>query len=130
VAALLVALLAVGATLLRTTPGTQGLGRFYAGTWRGSVNTAARSIYGNVSGKEYLFELVMESDGNARLTTLDGHEDLLSGEGTWEAVDETGVTLHLVSKDIELTVVDDATLAAPAQAFGVGGFDTLHFEYS
>jgi hypothetical protein len=37
------------------------------------VNTAARSIYGNVSGKEYLFELVMESDGNARLTTLDGH---------------------------------------------------------
>jgi predicted RND superfamily exporter protein len=34
VAALLVALLAVGATLLRTTSGTQGLGRFYVGIWR------------------------------------------------------------------------------------------------
>lgn len=108
---------------------TDELAEFYAGTWRASVETSGNTVYGNVAGKEYMLDLVLEEDGTATVTPLEGHEDLLSGEGTWTASDESAVTVTLDGTAIELTVIDDATIEADPTDFGIDGFDVLTLEY-
>ena len=105
------------------------LAEFYAGTWRASVETSGNTVYGNVAGKEYMLDLVLEEDGTATVTPLEGHEDLLTGEGTWTASDESAVTITIDSTTIELTVIDDATIEADPTDFDIDGFDVLTFEY-
>ncbi len=105
------------------------LAKFFAGTWRASVETSGNTVYGNVAGKEPMLELVLTEDGTATVTPLEGHEDLLSGEGTWEAADDTAVTVKLDSADITLSVIDDANMEGDAADFGIEGFDVLNFEY-
>ena len=112
-----------------TSATSDELTQFYAGTWRASVETSGNTVYGNIAGKEQMLDLVLEEDGSATLTPLEGHEDLLSGEGTWEAADDTAVTIKLDSGEITLTVVDDANMEGNAADFGIEGFDVLHFEY-
>ena len=107
--------------------------RFFAATWRASVDDVDSAVYGDASRWEYLFELRMHEDGTAELTAAEGHEDLLEEAGSevsWEAEDAHSATLHLASgEDVTLSVIDDITMEASAAPFGVDGFDTLVFRY-
>ena len=105
------------------------LAGFYAGTWRASVETTGNTVYGDFAGKEYMLDLVLEEDGAATCTPLENHEDLLSGEGTWTASDDSSVTVTIGSTTFTLTVIDDATLEGNPSDFGIEGFDILTFEY-
>ena len=102
---------------------------FFAGTWRASVETTGNTVYGNFAGNEYMLDLVLTEDGTATCTPLEGHEDLLTGEGTWNAADDSAMTVTINGKDITLTVIDDATLEGNPTDFGIEGFDVLSFEY-
>ena len=102
---------------------------FFAGTWRASVETTGNTVYGNFTGNEYMLDLVLTEDGTATCTPLEGHEDLLGGEGTWTAVDDSAVKVSIDGKDITLTVIDDATMEGNPADFGIEGFDVLSFEY-
>lgn len=102
---------------------------FFAGTWRASVETTGNTVYGNFAGNEYMLDLVLDEDGTATCTPLESHEDLLAGEGTWTASDDSAVTVTIDGKDIVLTVIDDATMEGNPTDFGIEGFDVLSFEY-
>lgn len=107
--------------------------RFFAATWRASVDDVDSAVYGDASRWEYLFELRLHDDGSAELRAAEGHEDLLEALGSgasWEAADAQSATLHLATgEDVTLSVVDDITMEAPAAPFGVEGFETLVFRY-
>jgi len=99
---------------------------FYEGTWRAAVDTTGNTVYGNVSGKEQMLDVIVNADGTCEVAPLEGHEDLLTDTGTWEGT-ETELTLHLTDGDTTLTVVDDTTLEGDPIFFGIDGFDTLEF---
>lgn len=100
----------------------------YVGQWRGSVEITGQTVYGNASGSEAMTDLIIKDDGTCELTPLESHADLLTDTGTWEGTEDK-LTLHLSSKDIELTVVDNATLTGNAADFGISDFDTITFDY-
>lgn len=99
---------------------------YVAGYWRGSVETTGTSVYGNTSGSEPMVDVTPAEDGTVEVTPLEGHEDLLSGTGTWTGT-EDALTIEIDGKTIELTVVDDSTLTADPADFGIDGFDELTF---
>lgn len=100
----------------------------YVGQWRGSVEITGQTVYGNASGSEAMNDVIIKDDGTCEVTPLEAHADLLTDTGTWEGTEDK-LTLHLTSKDIELTVVDKATLTGNAADFGIADFDTITFDY-
>lgn len=99
---------------------------FYTGQWRASVETSGSTVYGNVSGSEAMLDVYCNEDGTCSVEPVEGHEDLLSAEGTWEGT-ETELTLTIDGSEIVLTVVDDTSLTGDPTDFGIEGFDTLDF---
>lgn len=97
----------------------------FQGQWRGSVEMTSNSPYGNQSGIEPMLDVFLNEDGTCEVKPLATHADLLTDSGTWEAADETGVTLHLSSGDIVLTAKNKDTLTAKAADFGIADFDEM-----
>ena len=98
---------------------------FYWGQWRGSVEMTGDSPYGTQVGMEQMLDVFLNQDGTCEVKPLEKHADLLSDSGTWEAADETCVTLHLSSGDIVLTTQNKDTLTANAADFGIADFDEM-----
>ena len=101
---------------------------FYAGQWRGSVETTGESIYGTTSGSEAMLDVNIEEDGTVTVVPLEAHADLLTDEGTWEATEDS-ITLHLSDRDITLTVTGSATMSGDATDFDIADFDTINFDF-
>jgi len=94
--------------------------------WRGSVETTEATAYGTAGGTEAMEDIAFLEDGTCTLTPCSGHEDLLTGEGTWEG-DASSVTVTIDGAEIVFTAVDDNTLSANAADFGIEGFDVVTF---
>ena len=99
---------------------------FYTGQWRASVETSGNSVYGNVSGTEPMLDVICNEDGTCSVEPVEGHEDLLTAEGTWEGT-ESQLTLSVDGKEIVIDVVSDTALEGDPTDFGIEGFDTLDF---
>ena len=116
------------------TPAAEQSGDFdasetYWGQWRGSVDTTGTTAYGTASGSEPMLDLNLEQDGSCTVEPLKSHADLPTDSGTWEGT-ETEITLHLeTAGDVTMTMTDNVTGQADATAFGIEGFDTIHFEF-
>lgn len=100
----------------------------YRGQWRGSVEITGQTVYGTAGGTEQMLDVYLEKDGTARVKPLDSHADLLTAEGTWDAV-EGKITLHLPKGDIEIKVTDKDKAEAKAADFGIADFETLNFDF-
>jgi hypothetical protein len=98
---------------------------FYWGQWRGSVEMTGDSPYGTQIGMEQMLDVFLNQDGTCEIKPLPAHADLMTATGTWEAADETCVTLHLESGDIVLTTQNKDTLTGNAADFGIADFDEI-----
>ena len=101
---------------------------FYAGQWRGSVETTGESIYGTTSGSEQMLDIILEEDGTCSVVPLEAHADLLTDEGTWEGTEDT-LTITLSDRTITLTVTSSATMEGDAADFDIADFDTINFDF-
>lgn len=102
--------------------------KFYTGKWRASVDVTGNTVYGTAGGKEQMLDLDLAEDGTCTVTPLEGHEDLLTASGTWEAKDDKSVTITIDGAgSTELTTVDDSTLEGDPAFFKIDGFDKLDF---
>ena len=102
---------------------------YYAGQWRGSVETTGQTVYGTAGGNEQMLDVILNDDGTCEVKPLEAHADLLTDTGTWEGT-ESDVTLTLSKgTTIKLTVVDQATLTGNAADFGIADFDTINFDF-
>lgn len=99
----------------------------YYGQWHGYVETTGESVYGTAGGVEPMLDVYLEEDGTCSVEPTEAHSDLLSDEGTWEAV-EGQITMHLTDGDIVMTV-DGETASAAAADFGIADFDTILFDF-
>ena len=102
---------------------------FFAGQWRGSVEVTGETVYGTAGGNEQMLDIIFADDGTVEVVPLAAHADLLTDSGTYEGTQADGVTLHLGSRDIYLTVVDSATMQGTASDFDIDGFDTINFDF-
>ena len=110
-----------------TTSSDFDANKFYvAGTWVGGVEVTGDSPYGTTSGTETMVNVTPSDDGTVEVAPVSGHEDLLTGSGTWTGT-ESELTLTVDGKTIVLTVVDDITLTGNASDFGIDGFDEIKF---
>ena len=76
---------------------------YYAGQWRGSVETTGQTVYGTAGGTEQMLDVFLNEDGTAETKPCKNHEDLLTATGTW-ALDGDTVTLELDGKTISMTI--------------------------
>ena len=82
---------------------------YYAGQWRGSVETTGQTVYGTAETKP-----------------CKNHEDLLTATGTW-TLDGDTVTLELDGKTITMKIENDNAMSADPTQFGIDGFDSIEF---
>lgn len=101
---------------------------FYAGQWRGSVETTGQTVYGTAGGTEQMLDVIFNDDGTVEVVPLEAHADLLTDEGTWEGTADE-VTLHLSAGDITLSVTGSATMEGTASDFDIADFDTILFDF-
>lgn len=102
---------------------------YYAGQWRGSVETTGQTVYGTAGGFEQMLDVNLAEDGTCEVVPLEAHADLLNDKGTWEGTADK-LTLHLEKAgDIELTVSGKANLEGDAHAFDIADFDTIQFDF-
>lgn len=100
---------------------------YFEGQWRGSVKTTGESVYGTVGGTEQMLDVYINEDGTCSVEPLEAHADLLTAEGTWEATDESAITLTVNGEEIVLTTVDSTTLEGDPTCFDIDGFDIITF---
>ena len=99
---------------------------FYAGQWRGSVETTGQTVYGTAGGTEQMLDVFLNEDGTAETKPCKNHEDLLTATGTW-TLDGDTVTLELDGKTITMTIENDNAMSADPTQFGIDGFDSMEF---
>ena len=99
---------------------------FYAGQWRGSVETTGQTVYGTAGGSEQMIDVFLNEDGTAETKPCKNHEDLLTATGTW-TLDGSTVTLELDGKTITMNIENDNAMSADPTQFGIDGFDTIDF---
>lgn len=99
----------------------------YYGQWHGYVEITGETVYGTSGGVETMLDVYLEEDGTCSVEPVEAHADLLTDEGTWEAV-EGQITMHLTDGDIVMTV-DGETASAAAADFGIADFDTILFDF-
>ena len=51
---------------------------YYAGQWRGSVETTGQTVYGTAGGTEPMLDVFLNEDGTAETKPCKNHEDLLT----------------------------------------------------
>lgn len=95
---------------------------YYAGQWRGSVETTGQTVYGT----EQMLDVFLNEDGTAETKPCKNHEDLLTATGTW-TLDGDTVTLELDGKTIAMTIENDNAMSADPTQFGIDGFDSMEF---
>lgn len=102
---------------------------YYAGQWRGSVETTGQTVYGTAGGFEPMLDVNISDDGTCTVVPLEAHADLLNDKGTWEGTADK-LTLHLEKAgDIELTSSGKNSLEGDAHAFDIADFDTIQFDF-
>lgn len=102
---------------------------YYAGQWRGSVETTGQTVYGTAGGVEPMLDVNLAEDGTCEVVPLEAHADLLNDKGTWEGTADK-LTLHLEKAgDIELTSSGKNSLEGDAHAFDIADFDTIQFDF-
>ena len=99
---------------------------YYAGQWRGSVETTGQTAYGTAGGSEQMLDVYLNEDGTAETKPCKNHEDLLTATGTWELDGDT-VKLTLDGKDITMKIENDNAMSADPTQFGIDGFDSIDF---
>lgn len=99
---------------------------YYAGQWRGSVETTGQTVYGTAGGSEQMLDVFLNEDGTAETKPCKNHEDLLTATGTWELDGDT-VKLTLDGKDITMKIENDNAMSADPAQFGIDGFDSIEF---
>lgn len=99
---------------------------YYAGQWRGSVETTGQTVYGTAGGTEQMLDVFLNEDGTAETKPCKNHEDLLTATGTWELDGDT-VKLTLDGKDITMKIENDNAMSADPTQFGIDGFDSIDF---
>lgn len=99
---------------------------YYAGQWRGSVETTGQTVYGTAGGTEQMLDVFLNEDGTAETKPCKNHEDLLTATGTWELDGDT-VKLTLDGKDITMKIENDNAMSADSTQFGIDGFDSIEF---
>ena len=99
---------------------------YYAGQWRGSVETTGQTVYGTAGGSEQMLDVYLNEDGTAETKPCKNHEDLLTATGTWELDGDT-VKLTLDGKDITMKIENDNAMSADPTQFGIDGFDSIDF---
>lgn len=99
---------------------------YYAGQWRGSVETTGQTVYGTAGGTEQMLDVFLNEDGTAETKPCKNHEDLLTATGTWELDGDT-VKLTLDGKDIAMKIENDNAMSADPTQFGIDGFDSIDF---
>ena len=99
---------------------------FYAGQWRGSVETTGQTVYGTAGGTEPMLDVFLNEDGTAETKPCKNHEDLLTATGTW-TLDGDTVTLELDGKSITMKIENDNAMSADPTQFGIDGFDSIDF---
>ena len=99
---------------------------YYAGQWRGSVETTGQTVYGTAGGSAPLLAVFLNEDGPAEPQPCKNHEDLLTATGTWELDGDT-VKLTLDGKDIAMKIENDNAMSADPTDFGIDGFDSINF---
>lgn len=117
-----------GSATTSTQSGDFDANATYVGQWRGSVAITGQTVYGNAGGNEPMLDVVFNDDGTCEVTPLEAHADLLTDKGTWEG-DAEKVVLHLSSKDITLTLKDQATMEGNAADFDIKDFDVISFDF-
>ena len=101
---------------------------YYAGQWRGSVETTGKTVYGNAGTTEQMLDVNLNKDGSFEVKPLEAHKDLPSKTGTWK-LEGKKIVLDADGTKIELTVKSDAVLTGKASDFGIKDFDTINFDY-
>lgn len=102
---------------------------YYAGQWRGSVETTGQTVYGTAGGSEQMLDVNFAEDGTVTVEPLEAHADLLEDSGTWEGTADE-VTLHLdKAGDIKLTSAGKDKLEGDAHAFDIADFETILFDF-
>lgn len=99
---------------------------FYAGQWRGSVETTGETVYGTAGGSEQMLDVYLNEDGTAETKPCKNHEDLLTATGTW-TLDGSEVKVTLDDKVITLTIENDNAMSGDPTDFGIDGFDSIEF---
>lgn len=99
---------------------------YYAGQWRGSVETTGQTVYGTAGGTEPMLDVFLNEDGTAETKPCKNHEDLLTATGTW-TLDGDTVKLTLDGKDITMKIENDNAMSADPTQFGIDGFDSIDF---
>ncbi len=117
-----------GSSTTATQSGDFDANATYVGQWRGSVAITGQTVYGNAGGNEQMLDVIFNDDGTCEVKPLEAHADLLTDTGTWEG-DSDKVVLHLSSKDITLTLKDQATMEGDAHDFDIADFDVITFDF-
>ena len=99
---------------------------YYAGQWRGSVETTGQTVYGTAGGSEQMLDVYLNEDGTAETKPGKNHEDLLAATGTW-TLDGDTVNLELDGKSITMKIENDNAMSADPTQFGIDGFDSIEF---
>lgn len=99
---------------------------YYAGQWRGSVESTGQTVYGSVGSTEQMLDVFLNEDGTAETKPCKNHEDLLAATGTW-TLDGDTVNLELDGKSITMTIENDNAMSADPTQFGIDGFDSIEF---
>lgn len=99
---------------------------YYAGQWRGSVETTGQTVYGTAGGTEQMLDVFLNEDGTAETKPCKNHEDLLAATGTW-TLDGDTVNLELDGKSITMKIENDNAMSADPTQFGIDGFDSIEF---
>ncbi len=100
---------------------------YYAGTWRGSVETTGTSVYGTTGGSEQMIDVILNEDGTLETAPCKNHEDLLTTTGTW-TLDGSTVTLTFADgSTATMTIENDNAMTGDPKDFGIDGFDSLNF---
>ena len=90
---------------------------YYAGQWRGSVETTGQTVYGTAGGTEQMLDVFLNEDGTAETKPCKNHEDLLTAT----------VNLKLDGKSITMKIENDNAMSADPTQFGIDGFDSIEF---
>ena len=81
---------------------------YYAGQWRGSVETTGQTVYGTAGGTEQMLDVFLNEDGTAETKPCKNHEDLLTATGKVKKEDFDAVARTALN--------DGAIIVNPAQA--------------
>lgn len=99
---------------------------YYAGQWRGSVESTGQTVYGSVGSTEQMLDVFLNEDGTAETKPCKNHEDLLAATGTW-TLDGDTVNLELDGKTIAMKIENDNAMSADPTQFGIDDFDSIEF---